>query len=96
MRELQNVIQQLAVSESEPPQPRDLMIPHAEQLAELKPPSFAQRKALVIADFEKRYSTELLRTHQGNVTHAALEAGKDRRALGRLIKKHRIAKQQGS
>jgi transcriptional regulator of acetoin/glycerol metabolism len=46
----------------------------------------------VIADFEKRYLTELLRVHQGNVTHAAQQAGKDRRALGRLIKKHRIAK----
>lgn len=93
VRELQNVIQQLAVSESEPLQPRDLMIPHTEQLADSKPASFAQRKALVIADFEKRYLTELLRTHQGNVTHAAQEAKKDRRALGRLIKKHRIARQ---
>ncbi|HEX5883378.1 MAG TPA: sigma 54-interacting transcriptional regulator [Pyrinomonadaceae bacterium] len=96
VRELQNVIQQLAVSESELLQPRDLMIPHAEQLADAKPASFAQRKALVIADFEKSYLTELLRTHQGNVTHAALEAKKDRRALGRLIKKHRIARQESS
>jgi transcriptional regulator with PAS, ATPase and Fis domain len=94
VRELQNVIQQLAVSEAEPLQPQDLMIPHAEELADSNPASFAQRKALVIADFEKRYLTELLRTHQGNVTHAALEAGKDRRALGRLIKKtpHRKAR----
>jgi DNA-binding NtrC family response regulator len=96
VRDLQNVIQQLAVSESEPLQPRDLMIPHAEQFADARPTSFAQRKALVIADFEKRYLTELLRSHQGNVTHAAVEAGKDRRALGRLIKKHRIARQGNS
>ena len=96
VRELQNVVQQLAVSESELLQPRDLTIPHAEHLADSEPTSFAQRKASVIADFEKRYLTELLRTHQGNVTHAALEAGKDRRALGRLIKKHRIARQESS
>jgi two-component system, NtrC family, response regulator GlrR len=94
VRELQNVIQQLAVCGSESVQPHDVMIPGAEQLVEAQPESFAQRKALVIADFEKRYITELLRVHRGNVTHAAQDAGKDRRALGRLIKKYRIAKQQ--
>lgn len=96
VRELQNVIQQLAVSESEPVQVEDLRIPGAKQLAESKPASFAERKAVVIADFEKRYLTELLRVHQGNVTRAAHDAGKDRRALGRLIKKHRLAKYQRS
>ena len=96
VRELENVIKQLAVCESELLQPRDLTIPHAEQFADSQSASFAQRKASVIAEFEKRYLTELLRTHQGNVTHAAVEAGKDRRALGRLIKKHRIAKHNGS
>jgi len=94
VRELQNVIQQLAVCESESLQPHDLMIPGVEHLIESKPDSFAQRKAVVIADFEKRYLTELLRINHGNVTHAAEQAGKDRRALGRLIKKHQIAKHQ--
>jgi len=32
----------------------------------------------------------LLRKHQGNVTRAAGEARKDRRAFGRLIKKYGI------
>ena len=92
VRELQNVIQQLAVSESVSVQPEDLAIPGAGEPLTCPAASFAQRKAVVIADFEKRYLTELLRVHQGNVTHAAQQAGKDRRALGRLIKKHRIAK----
>ncbi len=92
VRELQNVIQQLAVSESETVQPEDLMIPCSAELVDSQSASFAQRKAGVIADFEKRYLTELLRVNGGNVTHAAQRAGKDRRALGRLIKKHRIAK----
>lgn len=92
VRELQNVIQQLALSESDEVQPEDLTIPASGIPVEADNGSFARRKAGVIADFEKRYLTELLRVHSGNVTHAAQEARKDRRALGRLIKKHRIAK----
>jgi DNA-binding NtrC family response regulator len=92
VRELQNVIQQLALSESDEVQPKDLSIPGSDVAVGPESGTFAQRKAGVIADFEKRYLTELLRVHGGNVTHAAQEARKDRRALGRLIKKHRIAK----
>ncbi len=29
-------------------------------------------------------------THRGNVTQAARDAGKDRRELGKLLKKHHI------
>jgi two-component system, NtrC family, response regulator GlrR len=96
VRELQNVIQQLALSESEELLPDDLAIPRSGVPDESDSGSFAQRKAGVIADFEKRYLTQLLRVHSGNVTHAAQEARKDRRAFGRLIKKHRIAKRQTS
>jgi two-component system response regulator GlrR len=49
-------------------------------------------KARVVEDFERRCVERLLRKHLGNVTHAAQEAGKDRRAFGRLIKKYNIAK----
>lgn len=93
VRELQNVVQQLAVlSESETIRPEDLPIPQDDATVNDKPKSFAQRKASVIADFEKHYLTDLLRIHHGNVTHAAQEAGKDRRAFGRLIKKYQIDK----
>lgn len=95
VRELQNVIQQLALSESEEVRPEDLTIPGL-GVPVAADGSFAQRKAAVIADFEKRYLTDLLRVHSGNVTLAAQEARKDRRALGRLIKKHRIAKHQSA
>lgn len=95
VRELQNVVQQLAVlSESEAVKPEDLPIPLAPTAGNSNGSSFAKRKALAIEEFEKHYLTELLRIHRGNVTHAAQEAGKDRRALGRLIKKHRIDKRQ--
>jgi len=33
---------------------------------------------------------EMLKMHNGNVTRAARDAGQDRRAFGRLIKRHRI------
>ena len=50
--------------------------------------SYAAAKAAAVADFERRFLRELLTRASGNVTRAAAEAGKDRRALGRLVKKH--------
>ena len=47
-------------------------------------------KQSLIASFERAYLEELLARHQGNITQAARDAGKDRRALGRLIKKYNI------
>ncbi|MDQ8021932.1 MAG: sigma-54 dependent transcriptional regulator [Moraxellaceae bacterium] len=43
-----------------------------------------------MAAWERAYLAELLRTTQGNVTRAAELAGKERRALGKLLKKHGI------
>ena len=95
VRELQNVIQQIAVlSDSETIKPEELPLPREVLTQARKPNSFAQRKAFVVAEFEKHYLIDLLRVHRGNVTHAAQEAGKDRRAFGRLIKKHHIDKRR--
>lgn len=91
VRELENVVQQLAVlSESDRVRTEDLPIPRV--VNSRSRVSFSQMKARIIEEFERGYLTELLRLHRGNVTRAAREAGKDRRALGRLIKKYRIAK----
>jgi two-component system, NtrC family, response regulator GlrR len=57
--------------------------------------AFRSARASALAAFEFRYLTELLRKHQGNITQAARDAGKDRRALGRLIKKHRLDRTPG-
>jgi two-component system, NtrC family, response regulator GlrR len=51
---------------------------------------FRAAKAAAVAAFERRYVEELLRKHRGNVTHAAREAQQDRRAFGRVIKRHQI------
>jgi two-component system, NtrC family, response regulator GlrR len=55
---------------------------------------FAAAKAQVIADFERRYLEQLLQLSGGNVTLAAKLASKERRALGKLIKKHGLDQPQ--
>jgi len=49
---------------------------------------FRTAREETVESFERAYVQELLLRHQGNVTHAAREAGKERRAFGRLVKKH--------
>jgi DNA-binding NtrC family response regulator len=51
---------------------------------------FQQAKALAIDAFECRYLDWLMAECHGNVTVAARRAGKERRALGKLLRKHRI------
>lgn len=55
--------------------------------------NFNEVKARVISEFEKTYLTRLLRETRGNVTLAARRAGKERRAFGKLLKKHGITKE---
>ena len=49
---------------------------------------FHKAKSLVISEFERRYLEALMHNNNGNVTQAAMQAGKERRALGKLLKKH--------
>jgi len=44
----------------------------------------------VVNRFERDYLARLLLAHGGNVTQAAHAAGKDRRELGKLLKKHQL------
>jgi two-component system response regulator GlrR len=52
--------------------------------------SFRVAKDRVVRQFERAYIEHLLLTFEGNVTHAAQEAKKNRRAFFALIRKHRI------
>jgi DNA-binding NtrC family response regulator len=54
------------------------------------PRSFNEARERTIHDFERRYLQSLMAETGGNVTQAARLAGKERRTLGRLLKKHRI------
>lgn len=58
--------------------------------------SFQAAKHHAIEQFERTYIEELMVRHHGNITQAAREAGKDRRALGRLVKKYRASRQIAS
>ncbi|MGH7600609.1 MAG: sigma-54 interaction domain-containing protein [bacterium] len=52
--------------------------------------SFKTMKQRMIETFEREYLSQLMREHRGNVSQAATAAGKERRDLGKLLKKHRI------
>lgn len=52
--------------------------------------SFRELKACAVRAFERNYLETLLARTQGNVTRAARAAGKNRRALFELIRKHDI------
>ena len=52
---------------------------------------FNSAKAQVIMQFEKRYLSQILKESDGNITLAAKHAGKERRAFGKLLKKHGIS-----
>jgi DNA-binding NtrC family response regulator len=72
----------------------DLGLPEPEGSGAARRPgtalSFKALKQLAVDAFERSYLTRILSEHQGNVTHAARTAAKDRRDLGRLLKKHDI------
>jgi two-component system, NtrC family, response regulator GlrR len=51
---------------------------------------FSQAKQQALARFEKAYLQRVLTLSRGNISRAAQLAGKERRNLGRLIKKHGI------
>ena len=53
-------------------------------------PSFRQAKAEALRAFERDYALVVMRQAGGNVTQAARLAGQERRAFGKLIKKHGI------
>jgi DNA-binding NtrC family response regulator len=52
--------------------------------------SFRELKKLTIEAFEREYLTSLMAMHHGNVSHAARASGKERRDLGKLLKKYRL------
>ncbi len=52
--------------------------------------SFRHAKALVVAEFEREFIKRALAESGGNVSAAARMIGKERRAFGRLLRKHGI------
>ena len=58
------------------------------------PRTYQALKQSVVAAFEADYLRKLIADHHGNITRAARAAGKERRELARLLKKHRIDPQE--
>jgi DNA-binding NtrC family response regulator len=92
VRELYNVVQQAVVYFEGPDVlPSHVALALGDRVDTTPPPRrFTEAKKHALHQFERSYVTALLQKHSGNVTHSALEAGTDRRAFGRLVKKHGI------
>ena len=89
VRELFNVVQRaILFSEGRYILPEHLSVPVPDVPDQQTSSSFRDARAQAIEAFEKRYVERLLQEHNGSVTRAALAAGKDRRAFGRLKKKY--------
>lgn len=98
VRELENaIVRGIHLSQGDTILPGDLSLPPrgprpapADQQGGAKLPDFRTMKREVIESFERSYLTRLMAEHRGNVSVAARAAGKERRDLGRLLKKYRV------
>jgi DNA-binding NtrC family response regulator len=101
VRELENIIHRFFLLSDDAP----MWIPDPSRTAERRnnvedrrqdlalEMGFRVAKARAIAQFEKRYLSWLIAETHGNISMAARRAGKERSALGKLLKKHGLAKQ---
>jgi DNA-binding NtrC family response regulator len=98
VRELENCLQRgLLLAEGDEIEPRHLQEPAetgttacAEDTADMQSLPFNEARQRVVEAFEYDYLQALLVRSGGNVTRAARKAGKERRSLGRLLRKHHI------
>jgi len=97
VRELQNTLHRaFLLTENDVIRPSDLWLEGTDDSAGVDDEAvllgmpFNDARNQVVLDFEKQYLTELLRRAGGNVTRAAKMAMKERRAMGRLLKKHNL------
>ena len=67
--------------------------PHSPEAieADAMPDSYQLARERTLDHFERLYLEHIMRRAGGNVTHAAQLAGKERRSLGKLLKKHGVA-----
>jgi len=88
IRELENVIERSVVlCPRSVLEPEDIQLP----LRVEEGGCFQTAKAKVISEFERAYLQSFLPEHDGNITAAAMAAGKDRRAFWHLMRKHHIS-----
>jgi DNA-binding NtrC family response regulator len=91
IRELENKIQQVVVlSGKRVIQAEDIQLSGAPRNDRLFSKPLKAAKKELVDEFERNYISSLLTAHRGNVSRAARQAGKDRRAFFELMRKHRI------
>lgn len=96
VRELESVIVRgVVLGDQETIRRQDLGLPDGatgppESAAWPSGDSYQSLKRRAIAEFEHHYLTRLMTQYRGNVSQAARAAGKERRELGRLLKKHQL------
>jgi DNA-binding NtrC family response regulator len=94
VRELEGLIlRALVLTTSAILQTKDINLPQQSQMPQSDNALLRQAKTNMIQNFELDYLTKLLAVHRGNITHAAKAAGKQRRALQRLIRKYDLRPQ---
>jgi DNA-binding NtrC family response regulator len=105
VRELENaVVRAIHLSVDGVIEDADLGLPEAEapvgafpdvleEFEELGP--LKVMKKIAIEKFERSYLTRLMARHAGNISKAARAAGKERRELGKLLKKYNILRRPG-
>jgi two-component system, NtrC family, response regulator GlrR len=98
VRELENLLhREYLLSEAEqlcieePGGATGLPVERSVVVVETPLPCYRQAKSRALQEFDRAYLSQLLRQTNGNITRAAQLAGKERRALGKLLKRYRIA-----
>lgn len=91
VRELRHSIERAVLMSPGPNlQAEDLQIPFRDMPAATPEESLGAAKARIVAQFEIDYIRRLLASCNGNITHAAQAAGKNRRAFFELMRKYDI------
>jgi DNA-binding NtrC family response regulator len=91
VRELEGVIlRALVLTASATLLPEDMNLPQQNPTPTQENARLRQAKTNIVEKFEISYLTKLLASHQGNITHAAKAAGKQRSTLQRLLRKYSL------
>jgi transcriptional regulator with GAF, ATPase, and Fis domain len=61
------------------------------RLRQFEGAAYSAAKTMALGQFDRHYLAALMKKANGNVSHAARIAGKERRSLGKLLKKHGIS-----
>jgi DNA-binding NtrC family response regulator len=98
IRELESaILRALAVAQGGSIEADDLGLPAVVGAAAPLPEapwSYKTQKRRILEVFERQYLIRLMTEHRGNVSRAARAAGKERRDLGKLLKRHSLDRRQ--